>query len=302
MKVLVTGGAGFIGSHIVDLLLKQGFEVIVADNLSSGSKEFLPSQIKIYEVDILSKEMEQVILQEQPNIIIHQAAQVDVTKSLADPIHDFKTNALGTVQLLHAAQKAGVQKFIFSSSCAVYGDTKDNPIKETFPVQPLSFYGLSKSLSERYTQLFNDLYDVKFTILRYANVYGPRQNSTGEGGVVSVFANKILANESITVFGDGEQTRDFVFVKDVATANLLAIHNADNEIINIGCQSSVSINQLIETMSKVLNKEITPNYAQERIGDIKHSSLLINKANNILKWNPKYSLEDGLIETIEYYR
>lgn len=302
MKVLVTGGAGFIGSHIVDLLKTQGFEVVVIDNLSSGNRKFLPSNIKFHAIDILSPEMEKIIFQEKPQIIIHQAAQVDVSKSLDDPVQDFKTNALGTAILLQAAYKAGVQKVIFSSSCAVYGDASDSVIEETSPAQPLSFYGLSKYLAERYIQLFNELFGMKYTILRYANVYGPRQNASGEGGVVSIFSLKLLKDESIHVFGDGEQTRDFVYVKDIAAANIAAIHKADNEIINIGCQSSISVNQLIQAMGKVLKKEITPVYYPSRIGDIKHSKLLNDKAKNILGWQPQYSLEEGLKETIDFYK
>ena len=234
MKVLVTGGAGFIGSHIVDMLIEDGHEVIIIDNLSTGKKEFINKKATFYLLDINSPQLEQIFSKEKPEYVIHQAAQVDVALSIQDPVCDADSNILGTIRLLECCKKFKIRKIIYASSCAVYGETNDCSIHENFIVQPLSFYGASRYTSELYIQLNHKFSGTPYTILRYANVYGPRQTPKGEGGVIAIFMQKALKGEQPVIFGDGEQTRDFVYVKDVASANLSALKNGTNEIINIG--------------------------------------------------------------------
>lgn len=301
MKVLVTGGAGFIGSHVVDLLSQTGYEPFIVDNFLSGQRELVPPNIRLYEVDITSSQITDVFKKEKPDVVIHLAAQVDVSRSIKDPVEDAYQNILGTIRLLTCCHKYNVKKFIFSSSCAVYGEKDDISIKETFPIQPLSYYGISKFSSEMYIQAFNSLHQVPFTILRYANVYGPRQTTKGEGGVISIFFKKVIDEKSPFIFGDGEQTRDFVYVKDVALANVLAINNGAYEIFNIGSNTKTSINDLYK-MITTLAKDIPAVYMPAREGDIRYSQLDNTKAASILGWQPSFDLQAGLSETFKYYK
>nr|WP_309101231.1 NAD-dependent epimerase/dehydratase family protein [Fredinandcohnia onubensis] len=300
MKVLVTGGAGFIGSHIVDLLVEQGYEVIVVDNLSTGHLTNLTPNARFYKADIRTSKLDDIFQQEKPAYVIHQAAQVDVSKSILDPSKDAEINILGTVRLLSCCVKYNVQKIIYASSCAVYGETDDCSITESFPIKPLSFYGLSKYIPEVYIKLFHELHRLPYTILRYANVYGPRQSPKGEGGVISIFFKKLISRESPSIYGNGEQTRDFVFVKDVAKANVLSLHKGSNEILNIGSNEKISINQLYQMITS-----ITPNsppiYHSPRKGDILYSRLDNEKAKRVLGWEPSKPLLEGLKESYEFY-
>ncbi|MDR7240106.1 NAD-dependent epimerase/dehydratase family protein [Neobacillus drentensis] len=302
MKVLVTGGAGFIGSHVVDLLIQSGYEPIVVDNLMSGKRDNVPPNVRFIDVDISSPQLEDIFAKEKPDVVIHLAAQVDVAYSIQNPVEDATQNILGTIRLLTCCHKYNVKKFIFSSSCAVYGEKDDCSIKETFPILPQSFYGISKYTSEMYIQIFNILHNVPFTILRYANVYGPRQSSKGEGGVISIFFKKVLNGESPFIYGDGEQTRDFVYVKDVALANVLAIEKGTNEIFNIGCNSKTSINELYQMTTSLASLNIPSISMPVRKGDIRYSRLDNTKAINLLSWNPVYELQAGLNETLKYYK
>ncbi|MGM0750687.1 MAG: NAD-dependent epimerase/dehydratase family protein [Bacillota bacterium] len=301
MKVLVTGGAGFIGSQLVDLLLAEGHTPIVLDNFSNGREENVPRGVKIYRKSLLSDKIERLFKKEQPDVVMHLAAQVSVAKSLESPAEDAAVNVLGTVKLLEYCTKYGVKKFIFSSSSAVYGYTSE-VIHEDSPTSPISFYGTSKLVSETYIKLFNRLNDLPYTILRYANVYGPRQRSDGEGGVISIFIEQLLRNEAPVIFGDGNQTRDFVFVDDVARANLLAITNADNQIINIGTSTQTSVNLLCTLLSNQLHSSLTPDYKPKREGDILNSHLSNAKALDNLKWEPNYNLISGLEKTVDYFK
>ena len=302
MKILVTGGAGFIGAHVVDLLIQQGHETVIVDNFSSSKKGVIPSQAHLVEVDINSPQMEDVFIREKPDVVIHMAAQVDIAVSIKDPVYDAKQNILGTIQLLNYCQKYNVKKVIFSSSCAVYGETTDCSITESFPTNPLSFYGLSKYTSENYIQLFHTLNQVPFTILRYANVYGPKQTSKGEGGVIATFFGKILSGEDPFIFGNGEQTRDFVYVKDIAMANLLALNTGTDGVFNIGCNTKTSVNELLKMMGSIASVDISPITKPARVGDIQHSRLDNRKASTVLGWQPAYDLFTGLSETFNYYQ
>lgn len=302
MKVLVTGGAGFIGSHIVDLLIEHGYEVVVIDNLSSGSLKNIPRNIVFYQTDISSEEVESIMKTEKPDFIIHTAAQINVTESIKHPLNDAIINIFGTIRLLEQANKYGIKKFVFSSSCAVYGDTGDISIPFDYHPNPLSFYGASKFTSELYIQLFCKFYKLPFTILRYANVYGPRQSSQGEGGVVSIFCNSILAGERPIIYGDGEQTRDFIYVKDVARANLAALKYGSNQIFNIGTNQKTSINELAELLNQMVPDHLPPQYADAKDGDIRFSCLDIKDTTEGLNWKTEWSLKQGLAETFKNYQ
>lgn len=302
MKILVTGGAGFIGSAIVQQLLENNDKVIIIDNLTTGELHNIKPMTSFYPLDITSNELEKVFLIERPDIVIHQAAQVSVQQSLNAPSLDCHVNILGTINILNSCVKYKVKKLIYSSTAAVYGAPNYLPIDENHPVLPMSFYGLSKSTAERYIQLFSQLYNLKYTILRYANVYGPNQNLQGEAGVIALFIKHMLNDESLTIFGDGNQTRDFVYVKDVAAANVLAIQKGDNQIFNIGSNTQISITNLINTLSELHEKEIIRNFEKPRPGDIIDSLLLNQKAKSELGWSPKFTLEAGLKETINYFK
>ncbi|HCD08834.1 MAG TPA: UDP-glucose 4-epimerase [Thermoanaerobacter sp.] len=302
MKVLVTGGAGFIGSHVVDLLIENGYEVIIVDNFSTGKEEFINKKAIFYKKDITDENLCEIFKKEKPDYVIHQAAQIEVQKSIDNPVFDAKVNILGTVYLLECCRKSGVKKVIYASSAAVYGNPEYLPIDEKHKVNPISYYGISKHTPEHYFEVYRQLYGLKYTILRYANVYGIRQDPKGEGGVISIFIDKMLKGERPIIFGDGNQTRDFVYVKDVAKANLLALERGDNEVVNISTNKPTSINELVEIMNKIMNTSLKPIYAEPRKGDIIHSYLDNKKALDVLGWKPEYSLEEGLRETIEYYR
>lgn len=301
MKVLVTGGAGFIGSHVVETLIQSGHDPVVVDNFLAGKREFVHPKVRLYDIDITSQKLKEVFEKEKPKAVIHLAAQVDVAFSIKNPAADAYQNILGTINLLTCCHQFNVHKFIFSSTCAVYGDKDDMSIKETSTIHPLSYYGISKYTSELYIQIFNSLHHIPFTILRYANVYGPRQTPKGEGGVVSIFYKKLIKGESPYIFGDGEQTRDFVFVKDVAAANVLSLEKGTNEIFNIGSNTKTSVNDLFRMIINAMSKDSSAIYMPERDGDIRFSRLDNAKAGTILGWQPSFDLQTGLAETLKYY-
>lgn len=292
MKILVTGGAGFIGSHIVDLLVESDFEVVVVDNLSSGKTQNVNSHAKFYLVDIRSRELGDIFRIENPTHVIHQAAQVNVRRSFQDPFFDVKSNVLGTMNVLQNSIQFGVQKLVYASSAAVYGEPEYLGIDEEHKISPISPYGISKYSAELYMKVNSS--QLGWTILRYANVYGCRQDADNEGGVVSIFASRLLRSESPFIYGNGTQTRDFVHVKDVAAANIQALTRGKNETINIGTSVPTSINQLLDTMEAIFGFEGERVYEFARKGDIHHSYLSNQKAKGILDWEPKYNLASGL--------
>lgn len=302
MNILVTGGAGFIGSHLCDRLVRDGHIVTIVDNLTSGSLNNINPGTKFYKVDLRSPALEYVFEQERPELVIHLAAQVGVGCSQQYCRLDADINILGSINLYTNTARYGCRKLIYASSAAVYGEPVYLGIDEEHPIAPLSFYGLSKYTAERYLTNYAAIYGFAYTILRYANVYGPRQSGEGEGGVVAVFIDRILNGVAPTINGNGEQTRDFVYVKDVVEANVSCIENANNKIVNVGTSAKYSIKQLYEKITRYSGSNITPCYGPWRKGDIVHSWFNNQKAYNYLKWRPVYSLDDGLIETIGTYR
>ncbi|PUU87793.1 MULTISPECIES: SDR family oxidoreductase [Halanaerobium] len=301
MEVLVTGGAGFIGSNIVDGLIEAGHQVIVVDNLSTGKKENLNDQAEFYNLDLRDQKLKEVFKENEISHVIHHAAQIDVQHSINDPLFDAQNNILGTINLLECCRAYKVKKIIYASSAAVYGEPDYLPVDEEHPIKAMSPYGISKHTPEHYIKMYNELYELKYTIFRYANVYGPRQDPKGEGGVVSIFVDKMLAEERPVIFGDGQQTRDFVHVYDIVKANLLALDNGDNILVNISTQSRDSVNDLVDHLNQILPYEIKAIYQEARKGDILHSSLANGKAKEQLGWTPGYDFKDGLEQTVGYY-
>ncbi len=304
MSILVTGGAGFIGSHIVDSLLEQGQQVLVVDNLSSGRRENLNPKAEFYQLDITSSELEDIFRQEKIAAIIHQAAQIDVESSFQDPISDAKNNIQGSLRLLELARKYEVKKILYASSAAVYGDPEETelPLQEESPIEPLAPYGASKHAVEHYLKIYHQQYGLSYAVLRYANVYGPRQDARGEGGVVAIFASQLQAGERPVIHGDGSQTRDFIYVGDVARANRKALTQAEEGIYNISSGAEVSINKLWQTMKELAEREIEPKRGPARPGDISRSVLANSRARKELDWQPEVELAEGLAATLKYYQ
>lgn len=298
MKVLVTGGAGFIGSHVVDLLVQENCQVVIIDNLSTGLIENLNPAAKFIKMDIRSNQILDLFITEKFDSVIHLAAQTMVHKSLEMPDYDCDINISGTVNILEACRKTNVKRIVFSSTAAVYGNVTTLPVLEVSQKTPTSFYGLSKLTCEKYLSLYNQVYGLEYMVLRYANVYGERQGDGGEGGVISIFARKINQSQPVLIFGDGSQTRDFIYVGDIATANyqaLLTVHA--NKVCNISTQTETSVNQLIEYMEKVAGKTVLKSYNERREGDIYKSSLSNAIAQENLSWQPRVSLVEGLAKT-----
>jgi UDP-glucose 4-epimerase len=298
MKILVTGGAGFIGSHIVDQLILSGQEVVVLDDLSSGSLDNVNPEATFVKMSILDDELWKVFEREQFAAVIHLAAQTIVASSLEHPDVDARINVLGTLHVLEGCRRSGVERIVFASSAAVYGDVDLLPVPEEAPQGPTSFYGLSKLTVERYIQMYHELYGLNYVILRYANVYGERQGDRGEGGVVSIFVRKAFNGEALAIFGDGLQTRDFVYVGDVAAANILALQCAEpNRILNISTQMETTVNELAKLLTEVAGTEAPITYQPARTGDILRSMLRNSEARQYLTWAPVTDLKEGLNRT-----
>lgn len=298
-KVLVTGGAGFIGSHVVEALLRKKYEVAVIDNFSSGRLENISGlPVDLYICDVTDPSVINLVQSIKPDYVIHLAAQISVAKSVADPLADERINVRGSLNVIQAAHQAGVSRVVFSSSAAVYGEPENLPVTPEQPAAPESPYGLAKLTVERYLKMFHKFYHLPFSILRFSNVYGPRQDAEGEGGVVSIFADRIRKDTPPMIFGDGNQTRDFIFVRDVASAVVLALEPAESLCVNVSSGVPLSVNQLFSLMKKVSGSPIQPFYGPERDGDIRDSVLSNETARTLLHWKPVTSLYDGLGETI----
>lgn len=298
----MTGGAGFIGSHIVERLIEVGHEVSVIDNLRTGKLSNLDlKNVSFYNCDVVNKvAVFNTINNIKPDFIIHQAAQVSVAESIKDMVNDQEINIAGSLNIIEAAKSANVKKIVFASSAAVYGNPKFLPISCEHPINPTSPYGVSKYTVEQYLKVSKKLYGLDYTILRYSNVYGPRQDSKGEGGVVAIFSDKLANQESPFIFGDGMQTRDFIFVEDVAKANVAAL-TAPSGVYNVSSGHNVTVNHLYEMIVTSLGKTVEPIYKEEREGDIRHSVLDNTITQKKLNWKPQYLLEDGLNLTLRFY-
>jgi len=301
--VLVTGGAGFIGSHLVDRLLCLDYKVVVIDDLSTGKRQNLNPAAIFYNSDITQASLPEVFQQEKPDLVFHLAAQTSVSLSTRNPLKDAETNVVGTVRLLEAARTYGIQKFIYSSTGgALYGDPKTIPSTEQCSIVPLSPYGLSKYLAEQYLGLYHRLHQLNYTTLRYGNVYGPRQDPHGEAGVVAIFTQAMLDGQQPQIFGDGQQERDFVYVDDVVNANVCAIEKGTGGAFNIGTGKGISVNRIFESLKSILKYGKGPVHRPSRIGDVYKISLHCGLAERELGWTPQVGLEEGLRRTVEFFR
>ena len=301
-KVLITGGSGFIGSHVVDKFIANNYEVVVVDNLVTGNyKNIDGKKLTFVNEDIRNiKKLEEIFVSNKISHVIHMAAQVSVSASAENIKYDAEENIIALINILELSKKYGIKKVLFSSTAAVYGIPEEVPSKENNKTNPLSPYGLSKLVGEEYLKMYSKLFGVNYVILRYANVYGPRQSAHGEAGVVSIFNDKIKEKSDIFIEGDGNQTRDFVYVKDVANANYLCtVEDVKNEILNVSTNTEISIVNLFNTMKKYSGYEKEALHKEERIGDIKHSKLDNSKLKLLTSWEPKFDLENGLKEYLQ---
>lgn len=302
-KSLITGGAGFIGSHICNLLIEQGHEVIIIDNLSTGSKKNLHPNAKFYEMDIQDTKISEVFESEKPDYIFHMAAQIDVRKSVENPILDAQVNILGSLNVLENAVRHNVKKIIFASTGgAIYGEAEMIPTPEGYYEKPLSPYGINKLSIEKSLFFYKQVKHLDYTILRLSNVYGPRQNSHGEAGVVAIFINKIFKKGKPVINGDGCQTRDYVFVKDVARAFINAMQETKSDIYNIGTGVETDVNQILEIIISNINIDVVKEHTDAKPGEQKRSCLNNKKALEELGWSPEYDVERGTKETVEWFK
>lgn len=305
MKVLVTGGAGFIGSYLVRRLMALGYEVTVLDNLSTGVRAHLPEEgFAFWELDDRAPEARVRIAAGHFDAIVHLAGQTMVDASIRNPHFDASENVLGTVNVLEAARASGVKRVVFASTAAAYGDVAEGalPVKEDLPLAPLSFYGLTKVMVEHYLALYQKLYGLDYVVLRFANVYGERQGDKGEGGVISIFAKRVAKGEPLTIFGDGGQTRDFIYAGDIANGIVHALTTEHaNTAYNLSTQTETSLNDLVAIFGKAVGRKLHPVHQAAREGDIYRSTLANEKAKAFMGWQLEVSLEEGLRRTVAYF-
>jgi UDP-glucose 4-epimerase len=303
VNILVTGGAGFIGSHIVNTYIEAGHCVTVVDNLSSGRLQFLNPKAKFYEIDILNPKITDVIKSEKINAINHHAAQISVSESLINPLIDANSNIMGTLQLLQCAVSLDIGKFVFASTGgAIYGEQIYFPANEDHPCQPLSPYGISKLSAENYLKFYKEQFGLSTTVLRYSNVFGPNQNPQGEAGVVAIFCERLIKDQKPVICGDGEQTRDFISVRDIAQANLIALDHSCTGTFNVATGNETSVNSLTECLLRVSGKKISAVHSSARQGDQSRSVIDYKKFYDGFGWQPKVSLEQGLVETYSFFQ
>ncbi|MBK6434331.1 NAD-dependent epimerase/dehydratase family protein [Candidatus Amarolinea dominans] len=305
MRILVTGGAGFIGSHVTDVMLAAGHEVIVVDNLSSGKRANLNPQVSaFYELDILDADgLQQVFAAHRPHAVSHQAALANVRESLHEPARYAEVNLLGSINLLEAARRHDCQRIIYASTGgACYGEPLFVPVTEDHPINPLDPYGASKHAVEHYLYLYQHNYGLAYTILRYPNVYGPRQDPLGEAGVIAIFTGAMLAGREVTINGSGEQVRDFVYVGDIARGNLLALQTPGSAIYNLGSAVGTSVNTIFAELQGATQYPLAPHYGPAKLGEVSRTYLDASQARRDLGWEPRMSLHDGLRLTADSFR
>jgi len=304
VRLLVTGGAGFIGSHLVDRLVADGHEVAVVDNLASGRAERVRPPARLHPIDLRDRRLAEVLEAERPEVVFHQAAQTDLRRSVADPVFDAEVNVLGSVNLLEASRRAGVRRVVFASSGgAIYGETETLPTPEDHPTRPASPYGVAKLAVEHYLACWQGLYGIGTVSLRYANVYGPRQDPFGEAGVVAIFAHRMLGGEPPLINGDGEQTRDYVYVDDVVEANLHALERPEvSGPINIGTGIETTVNVLFHRLRELTAARVPERHGPPKAGEQRRSGLDPTLAKRLLGWSPRVGLVEGLARTVESFR
>ncbi len=303
MKILVTGGAGFIASHISDAFINEGHEVFIVDNLSTGFEKNINHKAKFIKADICDKKLSDLFEKEKFDVVNHHAAQMDVRRSVADPAFDANTNIIGTINLLQNCIKTGVKKFMFASTGgAVYGEQNYFPADEKHPTSPLSPYGISKLAVEKYLFFYNTQYGLNYTVLRYANIYGPRQNPFGEAGVIAIFASKLLKNEQTIINGSGKQTRDYVFVGDVVKANLLALNDNQSDVFNVGTGKETDVNALFSELNKITGKGQEEKHGPAAPGEQMRSVITSEKLFKKFNWKPDTELHSGLQKTVQFFK
>jgi UDP-glucose 4-epimerase len=298
---LVTGGAGFIGSHVADRLAQEGYRVVIVDNLSTGRRENVNERATLHAIDLQDPALAQVFEEEKPQVVFHLAAQASVARSMADPAADVRINLLGALNLLEQCQRHGVERFVYSSTGgALYGEPETIPCPETHPVRPLSVYGASKYGVEKYLHVYSVLGGFPYTVLRYSNVYGPRQDPYGEAGVIAIFTQRMLEGKEVVIFGDGLQERDFVYVGDVVEANIRALDQGDRtDIYNIGTGAGASVREVFDSLAAAIGYKKEPRYDVKRPGDVYRIYLDATKAREKLGWTPKVDLATGLDLTVQ---
>ncbi len=304
MKILVTGGAGFVGSHVADRYLAAGHEVVIVDDLSTGRRENINRLARFYRCGICnSVEIEQIFERERPEAVNHHAAQMNIRRSVREPLLDASVNVLGSLTLLELTVRYGVKKFIYASTGgAIYGEPAKVPVEETSDLRPISHYGVSKLAVENYLHVYQRLYGLTSTILRYANVYGPRQNPEGEAGVVTIFALQMMQGKRPTIYGDGSKTRDYVFVENIAEANLSALERGDGEVLNLGWGKEVTDCEIFEAVRRCVSFRGEPQFAPRRPGEVEHIALDARRVRAVLGWAPRTLLQEGIARTVEYLR
>jgi UDP-glucose 4-epimerase len=304
MKVLVTGGAGFIGSHVVQEFIDHGYEVVIVDDLSTGRRSNLHPQAAFYQIDIRDPKLAEVFEKERPDFISHHAAQMDVRRSVAQPLFDADVNILGSINMIECAKRYGVKHFVYiSTGGAVYGEPEYVPCDEKHPINPICQYGASKHTVEHYLFMYQVNYGLPYTVLRYPNVYGPRQDPHGEAGVVAIFTGQMLIGKPVVINGDGEQQRDFVYVADCARANRLAVEiEHPSGIYNLGMRKGTSVNEIFSTLKKIIRYPHEAAHGPAKVGETRFIYLDAAKAKQDLGWEPTLSLEEGLTHTVEYFR
>lgn len=303
MNILVTGGAGFIGSHIVDAFILQGHRVVVVDDLSSGTKENVNPAASFVRLDIRSTELEGVFRRERFDVVCHHAAQMDVRRSVSEPQFDASVNVLGGLNVFESARKHGVNKILFASTGgAIYGEQDCFPADELHPLRPLSPYGITKLCTEKYLFYYKEVHGIDFVVLRYANIYGPRQNPHGEAGVIAIFASKLVRGEPPVINGDGKQTRDYTYVGDVVKANVASLEYQGSNIFNVGTGTEHDVNFLFENLRAVLNPGCPEHHGPAKLGEQQRSVISYEKIERELGWRPTIFLKDGLRLTAEYFK
>ena len=303
MNILVTGGAGFIGSHVVDAYINDNHNVVIVDDMSRGRKEFINPRATFHQISISDPQLANIIQKESIKVISHHAAQISVSDSVKNPVKDAESNIIGTLQLLQNAVECGVDKFIFASTGgAIYGEQDYFPAGEDHPQKPTSPYGLSKLSVEGYLKFYKEQYGLKSIIFRYGNVFGPRQNPNGEAGVVAIFNNRLLKGQAPIINGDGEQTRDYIFVRDVVNANLLALKLNGSDTFNVGTGQETSVNELTHLILEVAESNIDVQTSKKNNFEQRRSCLDYKKLKGSLNWSPKVSLKEGLSETFIFFK